>query len=289
VTVSGTGLAPAVGLSATSLNFAGQTISTTSTAQMLTLTNTGNEALTPLTIGVSGDFAQTNTCAGSVAPSANCTINITFTPTAGGGRSGTLTLTDNASNSPQAVQLSGTGMDFAMSSSITSDTVSAGQTATYSLTLAPEGGLTQTVNLTCSGAPSLSTCAVTPNPATLNGKTSTAVTVSVSTTAGTLAPPWERVLPPGLTGLGRMFWLYAFLALASLAGLAGAGKHRAAFLLGACLLMVMLWSACGGGAQVIHMPGTPSGTYTLDVSATVTSSATSSTLTHDFKFTLKVD
>ena len=86
-----------------------------------------------------------------------------------------------------------------------------------------------------------------------------------------------------------MFWLYALLALASLAALAGAGKRRAAFLLGACLLIVVFWSACGGGAQVIHTPGTPSGTYTLDVSATVTSAATSSKLTHDLKLTLTVD
>jgi len=53
--------------------------------------------------------------------------------------------------------------------------------------------------------------------------------------------------------------------------------------------MVMLWSACGGGAQVVHTPGTPAGTYTLDVSATVTSAATSSKLTHDLKLTLTVD
>jgi hypothetical protein len=86
-----------------------------------------------------------------------------------------------------------------------------------------------------------------------------------------------------------MFWLYALLMLASLAGLAGAGKRRAAYLLGACLLIVMFWSACGGGAQVVHTPGTPTGTYTLDVSATVTSAATSSTLTHDLKLTLTVD
>ena len=87
-----------------------------------------------------------------------------------------------------------------------------------------------------------------------------------------------------------MFWLYALLMLASLAGLAGAGKRRAAYLLGACLLIVMFWSACGGGGTVlVRTPGTPTGTYTLDVSATVTSAATPSTLTHDLKLTLTVD
>jgi hypothetical protein len=87
-----------------------------------------------------------------------------------------------------------------------------------------------------------------------------------------------------------MFWLYALLMLASLAALAGAGKHRAAYLLGACLLIVVFWCACGGGGtQVTHTPGTPTGTYTLEVSATVTSAAPSSTLTHVLKLTLTVD
>jgi len=123
---------------------------------------------------------------------------------------------------------------------------------------------------------------------TLNGTASTPVTVQVATTAPTLAPPWGRVLPPNLTGLGRVFWLLALVGLASAGVLAGAGKRRAAYLLGACLLLVMLWSACGGGAQVVHMPGTPAGTYTLDVKGIVTSTSTPATLTHDFKFTLTV-
>jgi hypothetical protein len=289
VTLSGTALAPVVSLSATTLSFAAQAVSTTSAPQTVTLTNTGNGALTPLTISVSGDFAQTNTCAGSVTSGASCTISVTFTPTAAGTQTGTLTITDNAPGSPQTVQLSGSGMDFQMSSSATGQTVSPGQVANYSLTLAPEGGFNQTVSLTCSGTPSLSTCTVTPGSVTLNGTTSAPVTVKVSTTAGSLAPPWERVLPPSLTGLGRLFWLYAFLGLASLAALAAAGKRRAAYLLGACLLVVVLWSACGGGGQIIHTPGTPAGTYTLDVSATVTLAPTSSTLTHDLKLTLTVD
>ena len=38
-----------------------------------------------------------------------CTINITFTPTATGNRTGTLTINDNAAGSPHTVALSGTG------------------------------------------------------------------------------------------------------------------------------------------------------------------------------------
>ena len=110
VNLSGTGLAPVVSLSTTSLTFPGQLVSTTSTAQPITLTNTGTGPLTSLMITTSGDFAQTNNCAGSVAVNSSCTINVTFTPTVGGSRAGTLTLTDNALNSPQTLTLSGTGL-----------------------------------------------------------------------------------------------------------------------------------------------------------------------------------
>ena len=110
VSLSGTGLAPVVNLSATSLSFPAESLSFPSPPQTVTLTNTGTGALTPLTITTTGDFSQTNTCAGSVAVGAGCTIGVTFTPTAAGNRTGTLTLTDNARNSPQTVTLSGTGL-----------------------------------------------------------------------------------------------------------------------------------------------------------------------------------
>jgi hypothetical protein len=289
VGLSGTALAPVVNLSATSLTFPAQTVSTQSAPHTITLTNTGNGALTPLKITRTGPFAQTNTCGNSVAAGASCTIRVTFSPSSAGSQSGTLTLTDNASNSPQTAQLSGTGMDFAISSSTTSQTVSPGQVANYSLTLEPQNGFNQLVNLACTGAPSESTCTLTPNTETLNGTASATVAVAVSTTAPSLAPPQGRSLPPGITGSGRVFWLYALLWLASVLVLAVARKRRAAWLLGACLLLAMLWSACGGGGTTTPPPtnpGTPAGTYTVDVTAT---DASTSTLTHTIQLTLTVN
>ena len=290
VTLSGTALEPVVGLSTTSLNFAAQTVSTQSAAQTITLTNTGNGALTPLKITRTGPFAQTNTCGDSVAAGASCTIRVTFSPLAAGSQSGTMTLTDNASNSPQTVELSGTGMDFAISSSTNSQTVSPGQVANYSLTLEPQNGFSQTVNLACTGAPSESTCTLTPNTVTLNGTASATVAVAVSTTAPSLALPKGRFQPPGMTELGRVFWLYALLWLASVLVFAAARRRRAVWLLGAGLLIVVLWSACGGGGTKTVpppiKPGTPAGTYTVDMTATA---ASTSTLTHTIKLTLTVN
>src|SRR5437588_9872522 len=45
----------------------------------------------------------------TLAAGGNCTINVTFTPTALGARTGTLLLADNAAGSPQTVALSGNG------------------------------------------------------------------------------------------------------------------------------------------------------------------------------------
>ena len=81
-----------------------------SSAQTVTVTNTGTAALTISNIAVSGDFAQTNTgCTASIAINATCTISVIFTPTAAGARTGTLTLTSNGTGSPQTVSLTGTG------------------------------------------------------------------------------------------------------------------------------------------------------------------------------------
>ena len=86
---------------------------TTSGAQGFTLTNTGNATLTISSMAVTGtnagDFAQTNTCGSSVAAGATCTISVTFTPTASGSRTASVTLADNATGSPQSVSLTGTG------------------------------------------------------------------------------------------------------------------------------------------------------------------------------------
>ena len=114
VLLTGTGVAgPAVSLSPTSLTFPSQVVGTSSTPQPVTLTNIGGSPLNITNIVASGDFAETNTCGASVASGANCTISIIFTPTATGTLYGSVTITDNAANSPQTILLSGTGVPAA--------------------------------------------------------------------------------------------------------------------------------------------------------------------------------
>jgi alpha-1,3-glucanase-like protein/F5/8 type C domain-containing protein/HYDIN/CFA65/VesB family protein/centrosomal CEP192-like protein len=112
VGLSGTGVAPGPVLNASpgSLSFGSLTVGTTSGAQTVTVLNSGTASATVSAVTTSGDFAQTNTC-GTVAVGASCTVSVTFKPTTGGARSGTLTITSNANNSPTTVSLGGTGID----------------------------------------------------------------------------------------------------------------------------------------------------------------------------------
>jgi nucleoside-specific outer membrane channel protein Tsx len=103
--------APAVTLSPTSLSFGKQALNTSSAPKTVTLKNTGNATLDISAITISGDFAiYATTCGATLAAGKTCKLKVTFTPTQLGARTGTLTFTDNAPNSPQTVPLSGTGV-----------------------------------------------------------------------------------------------------------------------------------------------------------------------------------
>ena len=99
----------------TSLTFASQLLGTSSAAQSVTLTDFGTTALSIGSIGFTGaepgDFHQTNNCGSSLAAGANCTIGVTFPPTAINARTANLSITDNALGSPQIVALTGNGTE----------------------------------------------------------------------------------------------------------------------------------------------------------------------------------
>jgi hypothetical protein len=315
VALAGTGIAPMAGLSPSALSFASQPVGSTSAAQTVTLSNTGTGAVSVSNIAISGDFAQTNTCGSSVAAGAICIISVTFTPTAAGSRSGTLTVTDDAPGSPQTVRLSGTGTDFSVAAgtgSSTSATAAAGQTATFNLSISGAAGFSGTVALTCSGAPAAATCSITPSSLTLNGTTPANATVSVATTARSLVVPQVFNLPPAV-GTPRQvpvgahhgvppLWCLALVLIAGLAVVTWRSRERlrahgiAPLRLGsatAILFVVMVAAismpACGGGnnGSGSGPTGTPAGTYTLDVKGTFTFGT--ATVTHDIKLTLTVN
>jgi hypothetical protein len=101
------------------LNFGTRGVGKTSAPKKVILTNVGNSTLNISTITSSGDFAlkafaatkKLTPCVdgGTVAAGATCAIEVTFTPTHPGTRSGDVTFTDSASPTTQRVALTGFG------------------------------------------------------------------------------------------------------------------------------------------------------------------------------------
>jgi uncharacterized repeat protein (TIGR03803 family) len=294
IALAGTGIGnTAATLSTTSLAFGNQLITTQSATQPVTLTNTGSNPLSFLA-STSSNFGYTSNCGLTLAVGAGCTMNVYFLPSQAGSVSGTLTITDNAPGSPNAVALTGIGIgagDFSLApSGLTNPSVKAGNSAIYTVDVVPLSGFSRAVSLSCTGAPPLGTCSILPTSVTPNGINSAGVNITVTTTAATGvpqrpgAPPFPRYLPASL-----LLDLLAILLMSALYK-----THRPAWSTKpmylalsatALFLLVALTSSCGGsqnsGPPPI-VPGTPSGTYTLTVTGA------SGNLTHFVNLTLNV-
>jgi len=171
-------------------------------------------------------------------------------------------------------------------------TVAPGQTASYTLCLAPSGGFGGSVTLTCSGAPAMAACSISPAMVTLSGTTAATATVTVTTTAAS-----QVFLPGGTdafrrTGRPPMMqaaWLVTALALFSLFRVRGNQRFRWAPAVALLAFAGLGLALCGGGSSSGGGgggTGTEAGSYTITVSASATAGST--TLTHATKLTLVV-
>ncbi|HTC76685.1 MAG TPA: choice-of-anchor D domain-containing protein [Edaphobacter sp.] len=288
VTLTGIGLAPpGVSLSPfATVSFPATGVGIQAAAQTVTLTNNGGVPLLVQNIGIVGDFVivpGSNTCGSTVAVNSACTMQIAFAPTMGGPRAGSLTVTDNAPNSPQTLTLTGSGVDFALDpNGGTSLTIVNGQNAVYPLLLSSATNITGTATFTCTGAPANSTCNITPSTVALGNTTTVSVTVltGVSSTAQSLRPPTSR---------RGMFWLAALLPL-SLVPLPRTRRlWPASFVLLGCLIAA---TGCGAGRAIPLQggsnPNPPSGPVTPSGTYTIVASASSGGLTRAVNLTLIV-
>ena len=102
-------LAQTLTLSPSSYNFGSTPVGTGTAWETFTLANSSSSAVSISNVTVSGPFVVSSNCGASVAANGSCPIYVYFYPTSSGAASGTLTVTDSASNSPQTAALSGTG------------------------------------------------------------------------------------------------------------------------------------------------------------------------------------
>jgi hypothetical protein len=101
---------PFISLNPATLAFGMQAVATASTAQTITVTNTGSVPLVLTTLATTGDFSETDNCAGTtIAVGSSCAIQVRFLPAATGSRSGLLTVYGNVAGGQATAVLSGTG------------------------------------------------------------------------------------------------------------------------------------------------------------------------------------
>lgn len=182
---------PAVSLTPTSLTFASQNVGSSSTAQSITLKNTGTAPLTGVAVSLKGaspgDYSDTTTCGASLAAAASCTISVTFKPTATGSRTATVSVADNATGSPQSVALSGTAVapvTITPASLIFASTTVGSSSATQAITVKNTGAVAITsIAISITGANSADFSDTTTCAATLAVGASCAITVTFKPTA----------------------------------------------------------------------------------------------------------
>ncbi|HZQ22553.1 MAG TPA: alkaline phosphatase family protein [Terriglobales bacterium] len=103
------GMASSITLSPATVSFGNRLVASKGATKTATLTNNSAASLNLTGFTVSGDYTQTNNCGASLAPGANCTLTISFTPTVTGTRYGSITISDSDGSSPQTLNLTGFG------------------------------------------------------------------------------------------------------------------------------------------------------------------------------------
>ena len=306
ITDSGPGSPRTVALN----GFAGAPFTLTATPQFSGVLFKGAKSVNylvsvPAVAGVSPLPGEVNlSCFGVTCISKPVAINgqtiLTVTPIAGESAfdAGQISFTLKGTYLGQAVSLPITFSieDFYISLySPQSVTVTAGQSAAYSITVSPHGGFNFPVSLACTGAPALATCSISPPSLTLDGTNSNPVTVTVTTTARSSSPPSGHGphFPRGFHFGVPPLWLSVLAVFLSLLA-ATSGRRRRAWLGFALIVIAVgLWISCGGGSSSggaggpppAHN-GTPAGTFTLTVTAT--SSSAGGSLTDSYDLTLGV-
>ena len=148
----------AITLTPSSLSFGNTTVGQTSASKTVTAKNTGTASVTISSIATTASFplepvTGSTACGSTLAGGKSCQVKVAFAPTQGGATSGTLTFTDNATNNPQTVALSGTGVSLELNpTALNFGVVSVGGTsAQFSVTITNESASTVSLSVGITG------------------------------------------------------------------------------------------------------------------------------------------
>ena len=241
----------------------------------LTLANTGNGPVTNLALTITGDYAVTAPCSTTtLTPGSTCPVTITFTPTALGPRTGTLTIASSDTSSRALLPLTGTGVpngSFLLtvnSGSSASVSVASENPATYNLQLTPQSGYNGIVVLNCTpiNPGQYATCSLLPSSLPLNAAAQSAIatintitTINPAATAHNTHTTLNKTLLCLLPASLLFFW-----------NIRRKKKTPRAILWLLFLTATTLWpSGCGSGGDP-DIRTTPPGTYQYQVTANST-------------------
>jgi trimeric autotransporter adhesin len=203
---------------------------------------------------------------------ASTTVSVVVTPTSAGtlGNSGTVIVAGSTFTASANASLGVASYSLAVQPS--SETVTAGNPATFNSvtlsTLGSSGTYTASISLACpSGLPNGVSCTFSTTPVTLQGQSPSSVTLTMTTTARTTTSAATR--PPGIT---YAMWLpIGGLTLFGV-GLGGTFSRKRRVVGGLLVLLLMtliaLQPACSHSSSSKINAGTPAGTYAITVSAT---------------------
>jgi hypothetical protein len=140
--------------------------------------------------------------------------------------------------------------DYSVFATPLSTTITAGNSANYTVTAAPAHGFNQTVTWTCTGAPTAASCTVSPQTVTLDGSNAATATVTLTTMARTFSPPMflPRHAPPTQRWWVLVAACFAWFAVAAMLwSLGRPSLRRPGFAAAAGLVVVSLCTySCGG-------------------------------------------
>lgn len=181
VPLSGTGRSLLTAAPAT-VDFGGTLVNATSPSKTVTITNAGSAPVSGITTTMSGpqaaQFARTTTC-GTLAPSATCTVAVTFKPTVGGAASATLSVSTPDVPNAASVALSGSGQlsaDLSLVSVSGPTKPAPASTVTYTVTAKNGGPSATTATIVTTLPTGLSYVQSSPAGCELSGATLTCVT-----------------------------------------------------------------------------------------------------------------
>ncbi|HEY9126251.1 MAG TPA: choice-of-anchor D domain-containing protein, partial [Acidobacteriaceae bacterium] len=272
-------LPPGLTLSpSTILQFPTTSVGQSAAPVTVTVANQGSSAaLTGLSItldsaaAAAGFGIASNTCLTSLAASASCTLQVTFTPTNYGALTGNLILTSVNGGSAR-LALAGFGFSFTLVAiGNPSVTVVQGQTAYYTLAVNPLGGASGAVTFACGTLPAKALCIF--NPGQLTGLRATG-NVQLGISTGAPAKALLHSAPPGgyIPALAALFFLPALFLRRRLRRLSAIFSILLITLLVTALTGLFGCAGSGGTpggstGEGTNTGGTPTGTYPVTVTA----------------------